>query len=140
MPAKKGICDLLMLTNLSGFGAGGGVPTIALTISSNQNKYNAFTAAGSPAYKCNLVITVNSGIYVYSDSTATAALTIGGFNAASTISITNSGFILGCGGGGGNSRSSGAAGGKAIEASGFLLIIDTSAGWIGGGGGGGGGD
>jgi hypothetical protein len=116
---------------------------VLLTVSSNQNKLNLFTLAGSPAAAGTYVVTVNSGITIYSDDTGTAALTVGAFPAGSTVRIVNNGDIIGMGGNGGgttlSATSAGSPGGNAIQLStGYAVEIDNTSGNIWGGGGGGG--
>ena len=88
-------------------------------------------------------VTVNSGVYLYSDDVANAALKI----TLNGISVSNSGIIMGKGGEGGSDTryqrqtTAGEAGGPAIEiASGVtgVTITNNSGAYIAGGGGGGG--
>ena len=116
---------------------------MAQTISADKNKYNLvneLTAAGWDGIKpVNATITINSGIVVYSDTTATAAFDIPTtIPAGSTINIINNGYIVGMGGaGGGNSISQvGQNGGPAMNVA--VACSITNNGTIGGGGGGGG--
>jgi hypothetical protein len=88
-------------------------------------------------------VTVNSGIYVYSNATGGIALNITGGTTGDTIVLVNNGFIMGQGGYGGGSDSGLAiyapvAGSTAISIS-RPITITNGAGYIGGGGGGGGG-
>lgn len=88
-----------------------------------------------------VAVTINSGVYIWSDSISTAALIISSaFNGL--LTITNNGYIIGRGGNGGNGRSSGQSGGPAISnsATGVTLTNASSAFIAGGGGGGGGGE
>ena len=117
-------------------------PTIVnLTISSNTQDYNIFTAAGSPSTPAAVTLTINSGVTVGSTSTSTAALTTGSFPSGSTITIVNNGTIVGKGGVGGAGNYgdgvAGAPGGPAFQA--LFAVNITNNGTIGGGGGGGGG-
>ena len=131
--------------------------TINLTIASDTADYNVFTAAGSPAYRANIVLTINSGVMVYASSTGGYALTTGtGWISGSSIQIINNGIITGRGGKGGaggfaaqsgppwaSAGEPGATGGP-----GLLVRLPTtitnngiiSGGGTGGGGGGGGAD
>ena len=116
------------------------MPTIQtlLTISSNITNYNLFTTLGSPVTPVDVIITINSGVYVYSTDTATPAFSTGSIPVGSTIKIINNGYIMGMGGAGGTGSNTPGpiAGGSAIST--FLpIIIDNTSGWIGGGGGGG---
>lgn len=122
----------------------GGMPTIPLTISSNQGSvYNIYTAAGSPAIPCIVIVTINTSIQLQ------AGLNTGSAWATGTIiQIANSGIIAGIAGSGGdgaaaigslfNNGSNGNNGGHAIIL-GWNLTINNTAGYIFGGGGGGGG-
>lgn len=87
----------------------------------------------------NATITINSGIVVYSDTTATAAFTVPeNIPAGSTINIINNGYIVGMGGRGGiGATTLPLAGGAAMRIAAACSI--TNNGTIGGGGGGGGG-
>lgn len=123
----------------------------ALTISSNQTNANLATLATNAGWNgtSKLVATINSGIYVSSNSTGTPALTVNG-SFAGGVELINNGYIVGDGGNGGNGGygnpksasgssypTSGAAGGLALSVSSAITI--TNNGTIGGGGGGGGG-
>jgi len=104
---------------------------------------NVTTISGYVAGLSDITITVNNGIYVYSTSTSTPALTLSGGTTGDTITVVNNGFIMGCGGVGGNSGTSsytaGQAGGAALSL-GFNTTVNNtySSAYIGGGGGGGG--
>jgi rubredoxin len=126
---------------------GGG--TFSATINSNQQELNLRTWAlgagwdGSSA----ATITVGSGVYIWSDSTSTSALTING-SWPGGVTVINNGYIMGNGGVGGagqglnnsNPAESGWAGGVAISIGISVTIDNTNASaYIGGGGGGGGG-
>lgn len=76
------------------------------TISSNTNDYNLRNAAIAAGWDQVLVlqatITINSGVFVGSSSTSSAAFQTGSsFPAGSTLSIINNGSIVGRGGNGG---------------------------------------
>jgi len=121
---------------------GGGLIPVNLTISSDTANYNLFTAASSPAYPVAVTLTINSSIYVYSNSTASYALEVSNsWAAGSTITIANSGIIAGAGGNGGVGAvnavgGNGNSGGPALHTPRATTI--TGAGSILGGGGGGG--
>lgn len=94
----------------------------------------------------DIFIVVASGKYVYSTSTASAAMTLTGGTVGDTLKITNDGYIIGRGGNGGgtyavNSTTIGAlaptAGGVALDSAKKIDQI-LGAGYIAGGGGGGG--
>jgi hypothetical protein len=87
----------------------GGRPTIALTIAVDTNTYDIYTAAVAAnaaavaAGPVNVILTINSGVLLYSTSTAAYALTTGsGFQAGTNILVINNGTIFGCGGKGGD--------------------------------------
>lgn len=124
--------------------AGTGAPNeVTRTISANIANVNMAALFGNPTTVASYVLTVNSGVYVYSSSTATAALVTGIFPAGSAVKIVNNGYIVGKGGPGGTGAnnggngSPGGAGGPAISLS--TPVTLTNNGLIGGGGGGGGG-
>jgi len=119
--------------------------TFSLTISSSQTNVNLNSFAVSSGWNgsSNLVVTINSGVYVYSTSTGNAGLTISG-SFPNGLSLINNGYITGKGGAGGaGGRGSGVAG-SAGSAGGTALAVSTACSitnnnTIGGGGGGGGG-
>jgi hypothetical protein len=116
------------------------------TISSNWQELNLRTWALGNGWNGTSAaeITIGSGVYIWSDNTATPALTTGSFPGG--LTIINNGFIMGKGGDGAgdggtyspstNSAMQGKPGGPAISL-GANCTINTSAGYIGGGGGGG---
>ncbi len=122
---------------------------VNVTISSDTADYNMKNAAISAGWNqtdvLNMTVTINSGIYVYSSSTSTAALVTGStFPTGTVLNIVNNGLIVGKGGNGGNggapitgNGTAGSSGGPALTASAALRITNNNT--IGGGGGGGGG-
>lgn len=124
------------------------------TIASNTANYNLGTAATAAGWDGVLpiisTITINSGIYVYSSTTATAAFIVPTLPAGSTVLVNNSGAISGMGGAGGiggdynfsgcygTAGASGADGGPAIQIA-YNTTINNYGTVAGGGGGGGGG-
>ncbi len=130
-------------------GHGPGIVTVNATVSSNANNLDFRTlilAAGwngtSPVHA---TVTINSGVYVGSSSTATSAFTIqGSFPTGSTLSLVNNGHISGAGGAGGGDQYShsstinGGTGGTALTVSIAVSITNNGYIWCGGGGGGGG--
>lgn len=115
------------------------------TISTNQKELNLATWAAANGWTGEFpaVITINAGVYIWSDNTAVAALTTGVFPRG--LTIINNGYIMGRGGNGGlgNSgpASSGFEGGPAISlGSSVTLSMAGTTSYIGGGGGGGGGN
>ena len=82
-------------------------------------------------------LTINSGVYLWSDSTSTAGLIISSAF-SNLLTITNNGFIMGKGGQGGYRGTAPTAGGPAISNSAAGVTMNlTSTGYVGGGGGGG---
>jgi hypothetical protein len=113
----------------------------AFTISSNTNKGNLATLATAAGWNGSsaLTATINAGVYMYSDTTATAALTVSG-SFPNGVSLINNGTIVAMGGagqGGAPGYVAGGAGGTALSVSTALSV--TNNGTIAGGGGGGGG-
>jgi hypothetical protein len=119
-----------------------------LTISTNQTNANLRTLAINAGWNgtTSVVATINSGVYVSSNSTGTPGLTISG-SFPNGVTLTNNGYIVGMGGAGGTGGSvvntnpgvatAGANGGLALSVASAVSI--TNNGTIGGGGGGGGG-
>lgn len=115
---------------------GGGKPLIVLTISADTSAYNVRTAASSPAFACDVIVTINSGIIVSASGTVGSgsgrAFDTGtGWATGTTIKLINNGFVEGYGG---NANSQ--AGGDAIYLQ-YAMTIDNTNGYIRGGGGGG---
>lgn len=109
-------------------------------ISGHTTNYtlNPSVCPGYSAGKTTVNLTVNSGIWLYSTSTSTPALTVSGFTSGDVVNIINNGYIAGMGGNGGNdSNKAGTPGGNSISLSYPVKITNNS--YIGGGGGGGGG-
>jgi hypothetical protein len=96
--------------------------------------------SGYRAGQSDITVTVNSGVYLWSDSTATPGLTLTGGTTGDTVKIVNNGFIMGKGGTGGVGLGYvGGAGGPALKLGYNTTIDNTNASaYIGGGGGGGG--
>ena len=115
----------------------GAVKEFTFTVSSNQTNANLRTLAINAGWDQSspVVCTINGGVYISSNSTATPALTVNG-SFPLGVQLTNNGLIIGMGGKGGNSgSSSGLSGGIALSASVGVSINNT--GTIAGGGGGG---
>lgn len=130
--------------------------TFSFTVSSNQTNANLRTLAIAAGWNqsSQLIATINSGVFVYSTSTGTPALTVNG-SFPNGVALTNNGTIQGQGGNGGTAAIyngpdsyvtpaptltaavAGGAGGLALSAS--VAITITNNGRIAGGGGGGGG-
>jgi hypothetical protein len=97
---------------------------------------NISSLSGYSAGKTDVTITVNSGVYVWASSTGNYALNITGATAGDTVTLVNSGYIMGMGGTGGwNQTTAATAGGPAMSISRPVSIQNN--GYIGGGGGGG---
>jgi hypothetical protein len=125
--------------------------TASATISANTANYtlNTAKAPGYSAGKTDMTLTINSGIFVSSGSTGTAAFIVDtSWAAGDTVTVVNNGTILGRGGAGGTGGSpfySGTtADGKAGDSGGLGLLVQraitlNNLNRISGGGGGGGG-
>lgn len=113
--------------------------TVSLTYSApKQNANLPVDFPGTPS-AAKWEVTINPGVYIWSDSTASAALTTGG-PYPSGLTIINNGYIIGKGGSGGIGNGVvGNAGGAAILIGSAGITITNNAGaYIAGGGGGGG--
>jgi len=112
-----------------------GRPQLTYTYASNTTNA-ALTMSSISGYvsgKSDITITINSGIYLWSNSTATPGFALTGGAAGDTVKIVNNGFIMGMGG----SANSG-VGGTALSLSFNTTVDNTNASaYIGGGGGGG---
>jgi len=106
------------------------------TISSNMQEANLSTLATAAGWDGSeaVDVTVNSGVYLWANSTANPGLLANVAN----CTIRNSGYIIGKGGNGSNYNGGAAGPALNITASGVTLI-NNSSGIIAGGGGGGGG-
>lgn len=135
-----------------GFGltAKPGRPQLTFTYASNTQdaSINLSTLPGYRAGESDIVITINSGVYVYGsgggwNSTGGTGLTVSGGSAGDTCKIVNLGYIMGGGGGASVANNSpGYNGGAAINwnAAINVTIDNTNASaYIAGGGGSGGG-
>ena len=118
--------------------------SVSFTYSANtqQASLNLSALGGYSSGKSDITVTVNSAIYLWSDSTGTPALNITGGTTGDTLTIVNNGYIMGKGGTGG-SNSTGSVGGPAINfgfgLAGATINNTNGSAYIGGGGGGGGG-
>jgi hypothetical protein len=121
--------------------SGGGANVINIVIASNTQapsaSYNITAQPGYVAGSTTLRITINSGVYVWSDSTGTPALSVTGGSGADKIEIVNNGYVMGKGGAGSTNSTAGLDGGTAISIS-LPLLLDCQNGYVAGGGGGGG--
>jgi hypothetical protein len=129
---------------VDGYGKANNARVALSRVFSSNTTNSTVTASSLPGYiagKTDLTITVNSGIYVYSTSTATAGLIITGAVAGDTIALVNNGFIMGMGGAGGNANNdiegmtNGFDGGPALSLGYGISLTNNS--YIAGGGGGG---
>lgn len=123
-------------------------PTFSFTISSNQVNANLRSLAVAAGWNQSsaVIATINSGVYISSNSTGTPALTING-SFPGGVQLVNNGVIVGMGGNGGAgagisgnftlSAGSGSGGGGALSVSVGVTITNNNT--IAGGGGGGGG-
>jgi hypothetical protein len=118
----------------------------AFAISSNQTNANLRTLAVNAGWNqsSKVVATINSGIYVSSNTTGTPGLTVNG-SFPGGVELVNNGFIVGMGGYGGTGGivattapgASAQGGGLALSVA--IAVTLTNNGTIAGGGGGGGG-
>lgn len=136
------------------YNADSGVPasgTISINDLRGKAKAQYFTLTANAAYlnlsawatsqgwdgSSKLVVTVNSGVWVYSDSTGSPAMTISG-TYPSGVELINYGKIIGKGGVGGYRANNAGVGGPAVSLSSTNCTIkNMSGGYIAGGGGGG---
>lgn len=111
-----------------------------LTISSNTQNANIASLATAAGWNGSdyLDVTVNSSVYLWSDTTSTAGAIISG-SFPNGLILQNYGKIIGKGGqGGNNGNGNGYAGGPALSiASSNVTINNLSGAYIAGGGGGG---
>jgi len=117
----------------------GATNQVSFTISSSQQELNLQTYLTGQGWDGStpVVLTINSGVYLWSNSTSTAGLIISSAFDNKLI-IYNSGYIIGKGGNGGTAGA-GSAGGPALSNSATGLIFTNNSGaYIAGGGGGGG--
>jgi len=120
-------------------------PAVPYVFSANTTNasLDVTSISGYIAGLSDIVITINSGIWVYATTTANAGLTLTGGVTGDTIKIVNNGFIAGMGGAGCSAYNdgprAGGNGGTALSL-GFNTTIDNTnaSAYIGGGGGGGG--
>lgn len=146
-PANAGIptSGTIRLSNF--YGASKSRVTVNLVISSNTQNFDVYANRG-PSYvagNTDVVVTINSGIFVGASSTGVYAFTVSSsFNAGDTVAIVNNGTILGCGGGGGaggygGNGGGGGGGGNTLQINRATRITNNGVVASGGGGGGGGG-
>jgi len=127
-------------------------PNITLTISSPAQNYDVWSnASANPSYSAgtsDITVNVNPGVNVGTTSTGSYAMSVpASFNPGDTVTINNSGTIIGMGGNGGYgscknatpSPTGGSSGGNAVNIARPTTINNTGTLAGGGGGGGGGG-
>jgi hypothetical protein len=123
---------------------GGTGPLLSNTISANTETYT-FSPSQVPGYiagNTTATLIINNGVYLYSNSISTPALTISGWATGDRVYIVNNGYIIGRGGDGGSynnttkSINRATNGGNAISLAFDATIFNN--GYIAGGGGGGG--
>lgn len=114
---------------------------LSVTYSSNtaDASLNLSGIGGYIAGFSDITVTVNSGVYLYANSTGNAGLAISGGTTGDTLNIVNNGFIIGRGGNGYIFPSTAAtSGGPALSLSINTTINNTNgSAYIAGGGGGG---
>jgi len=120
------------------------VVTVTLASSTAYYTWNKCKVPGYVAGKTCATLKINSGVYVYSGSTGSQAMTISNtWTSGDVVKVINCGYILGMGGTGGNGDTcggnnySGGGGGTALVIQYPVSITNNNT--IGGGGGGGGG-
>jgi hypothetical protein len=118
----------------------GATSQFSFTISSNTQNANLATLATAAGWdgSAPILVTIASGVWIWSDSTSLGGLIIPA-SVVAGATIQNNGYIIGKGGQGGTSGGAGAAGGAAItNAVSNVIIFNNSGAYIAGGGGGGG--
>ena len=115
----------------------------AFTISANQTNADLRTLALNAGWNgsSKVVATINSGVYLTSNSTGTPGLIVTG-SFPGGLDLINNGYIVGMGGNGGSGGSSGGGGSGGSGGTGLAVstgVTITNNGTIAGGGGGGGG-
>ena len=126
--------------NLHITGAGRAISNYIFTANTANAALNITSISGYVAGFTDVTVTVNSGVYLWSNSTSTAGLTLTGGVAGDYVKVVNNGFIMGQGGRGAgrNNGQASTAGGPALSLN-FNTTLDNTnaAAYIGGGGGGG---
>ena len=116
----------------------GASAVLQLTISSNTQELDIGAYATSQGWNGTtpVELTISSGVYIWSDDIATAALTIP--STMTGFRLYNYGYIMGKGGRGGGQQGAAENGGHAIENNALGILFWNYAGaYIAGGGGGG---
>lgn len=118
--------------------------SISYTFSSSTTNasLNVASIGGYSAGNSCITVTVNSGVYLWANSTSSYGLNLTGGTTGDTVKLVNSGYIMGQGGAGAAGSDAvcraGNAGGPALNVGTGVGITITNNGYIGGGGGGGG--
>lgn len=125
----------------------GAQAAIVVNITGNASNVNLLTLAQAEGYSTSdttpVIVNINSGVTI--SGSGTRAITTGGFNANSDLTINISGTINGYTGSNGGTSQNGSAGGDALYVntstggSGAITVNVLSGGKLRGGGGGGGG-
>lgn len=130
----------IRLGQLRGATFGRAIVSRVVSAHSQNLTINLNTLPGYQAGKSDITITVDPGIYVWSDN-ANPALTIVGGTTGDTLKLVNNGFIMGRGGNGqaynAETYDRAATPGYPAMSISMNIVIDTLNGYIGGGGGGG---
>jgi hypothetical protein len=101
---------------------------------------NVATIGGYISGRSDITVTINSGIYLWSNSISTPGLVLTGTSSGDTVNIINNGYIIGMGGSGRPANGqNGENGGNAMSIS-SNISLNNANGYIGGGGGGGAGN
>jgi len=115
--------------------------TVTLSSSTTNYTWNKCKVPGYSAGKTCATLKINSGVYVYSSSAGSQAMTVSNaWTSGDVVKIINCGYIIGmggCGGYGGFNGSNGTNAGTALVAQYPVSITNNNT--VGGGGGGGGG-
>lgn len=117
------------------------VVTISYTFTSStvNASLNLSSISGYSAGKSIITVTVNSGVYLWANSTGNYGLSLTGGTTGDTLTLVNNGFIMGQGGSGTTAQNGGPALNIAgLGISGLTLDQTNGSAYIGGGGGGGG--
>lgn len=126
------------LTNMQFSHFYGATNQVTYTITSSQQQLNLATYltgqgwdGATPVY-----VIVNSGVYLWSDNTSVAGLTIPS-SLSNLLILENKGYIIGRGGNGGSAGAGGAGGPALSNSATGVELINQSGAYIAGGGGGG---
>jgi len=120
--------------------------SIVINVNTSSANYglNINALSGYVAGVTDVVINIGAGVYLYSDTIFSSGFILYGGNSGDTLTVNNSGYILGVGGNGGSAG--GSAGGGGGNAAAFftntaiaIQLNNLSGAYIAGGGGGGGG-